>query len=294
MGNYYVFRGDLLLSIKYGEKCLHGAEKIQDVELIAPFAYDLFTPYQVRGESLKIVNIAPRVLSTIENTKKESEFFGRPFILYPTLCTQYGMHLGMLGNFEEGEIFCEKGLRIATEIGDLGTLGIIEWMYGHFYYARGDGKLAIKHYKKSCKYFEETKIIYLLGAALGGLGFGYYFLGDLEEARKHLEKGIKISKDAGVEFNDTFFNLVLSYVLYDSGDLKSAQKNAEKAMELSQKNNGIGWETWSKLLLGRIIGKANVSQSTEAEDYILKGIKTFEELKLRPFYSQGYLFLGEL
>jgi len=126
MGHYYVYRGDFLLAIKYGENCLREAEKIQDVELMAPFAYDLFVPYQMRGESLKIVDIAPKVLSLIENTKKESEFFGRPLILYPTLCTQYGYHLGKLGNFEEGEIFYEQGLRIATEIGDLGTLEFID------------------------------------------------------------------------------------------------------------------------------------------------------------------------
>ena len=102
MGHHYLYREDFLLSIKYGEKCLHEAEKTQDVELIAPFAFDLFVPYQVGGESLKIVDIAPKVLSMIENSKKESEFFGRPFILYPTLCAQYGLHLGYLGNFKEG------------------------------------------------------------------------------------------------------------------------------------------------------------------------------------------------
>ena len=54
--------------------------------------------------------------------------------------------------------------------------------------------------------------------------------------------------------------MVLSFVLYDSGDFKSAQKNAEKAIELSQKNNLIFLEALSKISLGRIIGRTNVSQ----------------------------------
>ena len=32
----------------------------------------------------------------------------------------------------------------------------------------------------------------------------------------------------------------------------------------------------------------------EAEEYILKGIKILEELKLQPYVSTGCLFLGEL
>ena len=32
----------------------------------------------------------------------------------------------------------------------------------------------------------------------------------------------------------------------------------------------------------------------KAEEYVLQGIKMLDELKLRPFFSQGYLWLGEL
>ena len=36
------------------------------------------------------------------------------------------------------------------------------------------------------------------------------------------------------------------------------------------------------------------SKSDASEKYILEGIKIFEEIKQRPFYSWGYLCLGEL
>lgn len=32
----------------------------------------------------------------------------------------------------------------------------------------------------------------------------------------------------------------------------------------------------------------------KAEEYVLQGIKMLDELKLRPCFSQGYFFLGEL
>jgi predicted ATPase len=43
MGHYYSYKGDPLLGIKFGEDCLHEGEMIQDVELMAPFAYDPLT-----------------------------------------------------------------------------------------------------------------------------------------------------------------------------------------------------------------------------------------------------------
>jgi tetratricopeptide (TPR) repeat protein len=230
----------------------------------------------------------------IENTKKESDFFGRPYIIYPTLCTYYGFSLGFVGNFEEGEIFCEKGLRIATEMGDLATLGLIEWSYGYFYFVRGDGKLTIEHCQRSSEYFEEVKNSYLLGSALATLGGGYYLLGDLETARKHIEKGFKINRDTGVERGQPLFYLCLGYVFHDSGDLKNAQKCAEKGLELTKKRNERHYEARTRFLLGRVIGKANVSQGNEAEESILEGIMILEKLKIRSWLSEGYLFLGEL
>jgi len=42
------------------------------------------------------------------------------------------------------------------------------------------------------------------------------------------------------------------------------------------------------------LGKADISQSSEAEECILLGMKILDELKLRPLFSLGYYYLGEL
>jgi tetratricopeptide (TPR) repeat protein len=46
--------------------------------------------------------------------------------------------------------------------------------------------------------------------------------------------------------------------------------------------------------LGRTLGKADLSQIDKAKRNIVNGIKILEDLKYKAFYSQGYLFLGEL
>jgi tetratricopeptide (TPR) repeat protein len=80
----------------------------------------------------------------------------------------------------------------------------------------------------------------------------------------------------------------------DSGDLTNAQHYAEEALELSQKNGEKWVEGISWLSLGKILRKAGSSKSGKAEAYILKGINILNELKIIPFASLGYLFLGEL
>ena len=45
--------------------------------------------------------------------------------------------------------------------------------------------------------------------------------------------------------------------------------------------------------MGRILGKTDPSQTDKAEECILKGIKILDEMKIKPWCSEGYLYLGE-
>ena len=53
-------------------------------------------------------------------------------------------------------------------------------------------------------------------------------------------------------------------------------------------------EGLSTVALGRVTGKAEPTQNARAEEYILQGIEMLQELKLKPYQAEGYLFLGEL
>jgi tetratricopeptide (TPR) repeat protein len=68
----------------------------------------------------------------------------------------------------------------------------------------------------------------------------------------------------------------------------------EEALRISQKNNEKYWEVMAQIFLGRILGRMETTQIDKAEEYIFKGMKIADELKLKPAYAQGYLFLGEL
>ena len=293
MGSYYAYTGKSLRGIKYAESAFEEARKIQDIDLMAPAAFELCAPTIGAGEFQKTVDIASSVLDLIEKAKRESDTFGQSLNVYSSLCARCGGSMSYLGNFDEAEAILEKGLRNATAINDLRCLAVVELYYGHMFYAKGGWERAKEHYEICIKHGEAMKWPMVLSLAWSGLGVACSFLGDQVTAGKYIEKGIKIQLDAGIEWWLSFHSVLLGAVRFNSGDLKEAQRVVEKALQLSQSNNEKWSEGQSWIWMGRILGKSDPSRKAEAEEYILTGINVLERLNLKPFFTLGRLFLGE-
>ena len=294
LSNYYVFKGDPLLGVKYCEKGFQEAAKIEDVDVMAPIAIELSVAYTGAGEFSKMPEMAFRVISLLEKTHKESEFFGRPFNVYPELHGHCGYSLARLGKFSEGEALCEKGLRFAQGMNHFGTLGVVELLYSWLFVVKGDGENAINHSKNCIKYFEEGDVPVILPWAWSLLGTGHYYSGEFETALKHVQKGLKMQKDVGITMFLSWVYHYMGMIHLGLGEFKSAQHCAEKSLNLAQENHEKHIEGMSWISLGRIVGKKEPPKIERAEEYILKGIKILDELKLKPLYAPGYHFLGEL
>ena len=294
MSLYYSHKGDPQLGKKYSEDAFKEARKNQDIELMAPPAFGLFVSYHPAGEYYKIVDIAPEVIDLIEIAERESDFFSMGLNPYSVLCSYCGQCMGFLGAFDEGKTFLEKGLRHATKMNDLLTLGLVEMLYGQFYLDKGDWEPSKEHFEKGIKYSEEANHAIISAISWSGLGYACSMLGDPETGKKHAEKGLKIHRDRGVEMYLSLAHRQLGWIHLDLGDLKNARNLAEEALRLSQKNNEKGLEGLSWLLLGTILGKTEPLEVVKAEECILKGIEICKELKIKAHYSLGYLYLGQL
>jgi tetratricopeptide (TPR) repeat protein len=293
--HYYSIKGeDPLLGMKYGEKCFEEAERIQDIELMAPIACDLCPAYAVLGQFLKVIDTASKVLALLEKTQRESDFFSTRYNVYSGLSAYCGQALAALGDLEEGKTLCEKGLPYSLEANDLYGSGFVRFIQSAIFFYMGDGKKTIEHAEESIRDLQKGQGVLMLGLSWSLLGAGHLLLGEYETALKHIKNGLKIQKEQGVPFYVSLSYWLLSEVYFASNDLKNAQSYIEQALRLSQNNNekwieGVSWAS-----LGKILGKRDIRQGFKAEEYILKGIKILEDLKVKPFYSQGYLLLGEL
>jgi tetratricopeptide (TPR) repeat protein len=290
---HYHQMGDPLQGIEYGEKAFQTAEKMKDIELMAATAWDLYNVYHNMGEATKVIELCSKTIDLLEKNKMEADFCGTPFAIYPVTWAYYGCFTAYLGDFAQGEVFCEKGLHTATKIKDIGTLGLIEFFCGLLYNTKGDGKLALNHFENSVKYSEEVKQIVMSGYAWSGLGYSNYLLGELETARNYIEKGIDIENNIGVPLALSWLYATLALTYFDLGDHQKALSLIEKAVQLAEKHYEKGAEGFSRCLLGMILSKTDSSKRDEAKESIFKGIEILETRKLRPMYSVGYLYLGE-
>jgi class 3 adenylate cyclase/tetratricopeptide (TPR) repeat protein len=291
---YYTFRGEPLVGMKYSEEALEEGRKSQDVDLIVPITWGLCFSYIGTGQWHRIADIAPSILDLLEKAERQSDSFAMPVNPYSSLCGYCGMSMGYLGNFEEGKMFLEKGLHHAAQINDLRSLGLVEMFYGALFHIKGEWNPAKEHLQNSIRYCEEVKYLGPLAWSWGWLGSSYFYLGDADTGRRHVEKGRKIQQDSRFEFFLCFYPLFLGDICLHLGDLKNALSFMEEALRLSQKNNEKHLEGLSSIWLGHILGRTARAQIHKAEEYILRGMKIHEELKIRPYYAQGHLFLGEL
>jgi tetratricopeptide (TPR) repeat protein len=131
-------------------------------------------------------------------------------------------------------------------------------------------------------------------SALENKGKAYYYLGELNTALRFLEKALKTQMDTGILFGLSWYHWHLSLVHFDLGNLSEAKVHAEQALNLAQTTHNKWLEGVSWTQLGRIIGRTDKSQIDKAEEHILQGMKILNELKTKPLYAEGYMFLGEL
>jgi predicted ATPase len=79
LGAFYTAKGDAALGMRYQEESFKEAEKIQDSEMIARMGSSLCSSFDFAGEYRKIVDIAPRVIFTLEKTQMK-------FQACPSIC----------------------------------------------------------------------------------------------------------------------------------------------------------------------------------------------------------------
>ncbi|MBC2717815.1 MAG: AAA family ATPase [Desulfobacteraceae bacterium] len=194
LGQYYAFKGKQAQGFEYAEKCVHLAKKIQDIELMVINTLSCYYATQYTGDFEKLTDIASKTIKLLEQTKKETDFFGRPANPYCFLCAECGLTMGHLGEFNIGEALCEKGLRVATEIDDALTIATVETVYSLFFCHKGNGKIALKHAETAVNLMEKINIGPLgLGLAYGALGWSYLIAGNHKACQKYGEKGLKMT-----------------------------------------------------------------------------------------------------
>jgi len=295
ISHYYSFRGDPMRGLSYAEECFAAAEKVQDIDLMAPIGFQICNNYTSLGDYSKIADIAPKVIALIESTGRQSDSFGWGFNVYAALHGFYGQAAAVgRGDFRQGEALCEKGLRFAQEIKDLYCMGFMEMAYAMLCAVRGEAKKTTTHAENAIKHCEESQFLTILGLAWQVFGWGHLMLGDFEAAQEHIEKGHQHDRAVGFSMVSSFYYTLMSRLQLELGDSEGARSRAEEGLKQAQVHRERYLEGVLRGVLGKAMAKADPSRAPEGEASILQGIKILEDLKLRPDGALGRLYLGEL
>jgi tetratricopeptide (TPR) repeat protein len=246
------------------------------------------------GQFEKCVNVIPPVLELIEETGSEWERFHHAYVIYPSLQWTYGLSRAMVGDFAEGETACEKALVSAVATKDVRTLGGAEMAFALYELEQGKGEAAAEHALNAIQHHEESLMLLAGPVDWTLLGAAHYLLRKLETAREHLEKALTLAASIGLKNYLAFFYYFQSLVHFDLGDREWALKRMEEASEHAEELGQGHYEGLCRIGLGRMLAKTNSSRRETAAASIRRGIALLEDLKLKPWYAQGHLALGEL
>lgn len=294
IGLYYSVKGDLMLGVRYTEDCFQIALKTNDIDLMAPIAFDLCSNYSARGEFLKIVAVAPKVLAMLEDGHKEFECFDRGYNVYSALSAFHAFSTGYLGNHEAAKHLFEKGLEAAHTIENLYSLGLLEVLSGYLHCNQGDGPAAQEHFQNSIRHLEKGQIFVLLGLAWAGVGWAHYFTDDIQTGLPFVEKGLKIHLDAGINYDLSVIYWFLANMYCELGDIKNARTCVDEAHRLADKNNEIYYIGLTLVSRGRILARCGKKEFRAAEASILQGMSIIDRLGVRPQAAVASLALAEV
>jgi class 3 adenylate cyclase/tetratricopeptide (TPR) repeat protein len=290
-------KGDVLQACEFAEKAFRAAQESGDVELVATNGWELCVARVTTGEVSRVVEVAPGVLDALEKANLQRRWdVGKYYNhnLYSSILAFYGRALGMLGDFRKGQISCEAACRLAEDVGNVYSLQVVELQYAHLLLVKGEAEETMQHSEKHASYCEGSDALIQMWISPTYLGYAHYLLGDLDTAQRHFEQRNEIYRTTAFSPFMSLNHYGLGVVCLDRGDLEGARRHMEESLEFARRCGERAHEGHSTIALGRVLGRAEPAQSAEAEQYILQGITMLEELKLRPWLAEGYLFLGEL
>ncbi len=292
MGSYYSHAGDHRTATRCTEEAFEEACNAQDIELMAPLGCSLGFSYTGIGQFQKVIDKMPEVITLIEKKAREADFFVN-LNSHSYLSGLCGIASAHLGRFKEGKAFMEKALCSATRTGDSVTLAFAHLDMGMVFFVEGVFKAAKEHFEKCISYCEVAKYSFLMSLASFMLGSVLSLLGAPGAGRRQMEKGLQIYRESGIEVFLSFCHLLMGDIQTSSNDLEGAEISMEEALRLARKNSEVGWEGMALVGLGWVLGKKKPLQTEKAEECFSNGLAILSDLKAKPMYSQGRMFLGE-
>ncbi len=198
------------------------------------------------------------------------------------------------GEFAEGIVHGEEGVRIAEGAGHPYTLIVACLGLGSLYLLKGDLDNAIAVLERGLVLDRVENIPFLFPLVASPLGSAYALSGRVAEALPLLEQALEQAISMNLMANHSLRIARFGEARLLAGLPDSAIQLAERALHLSREHKERGHEVHVLRLLGEIASHDDPPDAEKAEAYYRQALGLAEELGMRPLAAYCYSGLGHL
>jgi tetratricopeptide (TPR) repeat protein len=290
MAEHFRMAGDPDQAIASGQRALAIAETLGDIGLqVTPTIY-VGQAYHDRGDYRKAVACFGRNVETLTGTLL-SEHFG--IVDLPAIHSRVWLvwSLAELGEFAAARALGDATVRIAEELGHLGSLIVAYLGVGHLSLRQGDVQNAIAVLERGLTLCQNGARPLGSVTFAARLGAAHVLAGHLTQALPLLEQAVAQT----VEQSERAFQAVClgeGYLL--AGRMEPAGQCAAQALALSRTHKQRGTQAWALRLLGEIAAARERLDVEQAADYYQQALTLADELGMRPLLAHCQRGLGTL
>jgi tetratricopeptide (TPR) repeat protein len=279
-------------ALGFGQSAQAIAESLGDVPLQVTGNLYLGVACFGKGDYRQAEELLRKVLQLIEGDRSRERFglAGFPAVLARGYLTWV---LTDRGEFQEGIVHGQEGLRLAEALNHPFSLSFVCWVLANLQIIRGNPSHAVGLLERGLALSREwnpTSISMLDNP--GRLGYAYALSGRIAEGIPLLEHAVSGIETMGYGSAQPLFLMYLgeAYVLADR--LEDALVLADRALTFARERGQRGYEAWALRLLGEVTARRDPPK--HADGHYRDALALAEELGMRPLVAHCHLGLGKL
>ena len=284
--------GRMIEASALGERALAVAEALDDLSLLVVARYyraitHLGSEY---GGAADLLRKNVRAL--------EGDLYRERYGLYgfpaPMSCGFLAWALAERGEFEEGLVMAQEGVRMAESLDHPFTMGAEWWMLANLHRIRGELAPAVRLLDRALALSRDWNIPLASLLSTWLLGYVYAISGRPAEGLELLRQAHTAMESMGWQLFRPLVLVHLGEAWLLAGGPQNAAALAGQALALARERRQRGYEAFALRLLGEIASHHEPPEVENADDYYRQAITLAEELGMRPLVAHCHLGLGKL
>jgi len=293
MSQYSWVKGGLSDARAFGERAGAIAATLGDTSLQAVANYYAGAACFASTDYRDAEGFLRKALQSLEGDLSRERFglAGFPAVMARWLLAS---SLAERGEFAEGLIHGQEGLRIAEELRHPYSLILMCWGLALLHTLKGELSHAGAHLERALALCRDWTVPVLSPVTTGFLGYVQVLSGRVAEGLSLLEQGKRDAESSGLALYHSRLTLWMGEALMRADRLDDAQARAERARALTRERGERGLEAWALWLLGEVVSRREPVDHETAEGHYLQGIALAEDVGLRPLVARSHDGLGKL